>query len=85
MMRILSDRRVWLVLAAVAAFLAVRQTGLASYLSLDTLKTHRETLTGWVGENWALAALAYVGVYIVAVAFSMPLLSERTAVFRSVE
>lgn len=72
MMRILSDRRVWLALAAVAAFLAVRQTGLASYLSLDTLKTHRETLTGWVGENWALAALAYVGVYIVAVAFSMP-------------
>jgi len=72
MTRILSDRRLWLVLVAVALFFAIRQTGLASYLSLDTLQTHREALTGWVSQNILLAALAYVGVYVVAVAFSMP-------------
>lgn len=72
MTRILTDRRLWLLLAAVALFLAVRQTGLASYLSLDTLKTHRETLTAWVAGNVVLAALAYVAAYVVAVAFSMP-------------
>ncbi len=72
MARILTDRRLWLLLAAAALFIAIRQTGLASYLSLDTLKTHRGALTAWVAGNAILAALAYVGVYVVAVAFSMP-------------
>jgi uncharacterized membrane protein YdjX (TVP38/TMEM64 family) len=69
---LLTDRRVWLVLAAVVLFLIVRQTGLASYLSLETLRMHRGTLTAWVAGNFTLAALAYVGAYVVAVAFSMP-------------
>ncbi len=72
MASILTDRRLWLLLAAAALFIAIRQTGLASYLSLDTLKTHRGALTDWVAGNTVLAALAYVGVYVVAVAFSMP-------------
>lgn len=70
--RILTDRRLWLGLAAVALFIVIRQTGLASYLSLDTLKTHREALTTWVEANRAMAAFAYVAAYVVAVAFSMP-------------
>lgn len=70
--RILTDRRLWLGLAAIALFIVIRQTGLASYLSLDTLKTHREALTKWVEANRAIAALAYVAAYVVAVAFSMP-------------
>ena len=72
MNRILSDRRLWLVLAAITLFVVIRQTGLGSYLSLDTLKTHRETLTGWVEANRVIAALAFIGAYVVAVAFSMP-------------
>ena len=72
MSRILSDRRLWLVLAAIAVFFVIRQTGLGNYLSLDTLKTHRETLTAWVEANRVIAALAYVGAYVIAVAFSMP-------------
>ena len=70
--RILSDRRLWLAVIALALFLAVRQTGPADYLSLETLQTHREALTDWVSQNILLAALAYVGVYVVAVAISMP-------------
>lgn len=69
---ILKDRRVWLALAALAAFILLRWSGLAGYLSLDTLKTHRETLAGWVNGNIVAASLAYVGAYVVAVAFSVP-------------
>ncbi|HRK17896.1 MAG TPA: VTT domain-containing protein [Hyphomicrobiaceae bacterium] len=70
--KILSDKRVILVAGAVVAFALVRWSGLASYLSLDTLKTHREALTAWVSGNMLLAALAYVAVYVLAVSFSMP-------------
>jgi uncharacterized membrane protein YdjX (TVP38/TMEM64 family) len=69
---ILKDRRLWLALAAVALLLIVRQTGLASYLSLETLRTHREALTAWVAAHAVLAGAAYVGVYAVSVAFSLP-------------
>jgi uncharacterized membrane protein YdjX (TVP38/TMEM64 family) len=69
---ILKDRRVWLVLVALAAFALLRWSGVAGFLSLDTLKTHRETLAGWVNGNIVLAGLAYVAVYVVAVAFSLP-------------
>lgn len=69
---LLKDRRVWLVLVAIGAFLLLRWSGLTSYLSLDTLKNHREALTGWVQGSLVLASLAYVGVYVVAVAFSLP-------------
>jgi uncharacterized membrane protein YdjX (TVP38/TMEM64 family) len=69
---ILKDRRLWLVLAALAAFVLMRWSGLSSYLSLETLKTHRGTLTAWVSGNIVIASLAYVAVYVVAVAFSVP-------------
>ncbi len=69
---LLKDRRLWLVLAAIGAFLLLRWSGLASYLSLDTLKTHREALTNGVQGSLVLASLAYVAVYVVAVAFSFP-------------
>jgi uncharacterized membrane protein YdjX (TVP38/TMEM64 family) len=69
---ILMDRRLWLALGATALFIVIQQTGLASYLSLDTLRIHRETLTGWVSGHIVLASLAYIAIYVVAVAFSFP-------------
>ena len=69
---ILSDRRLWLLVGAIVAFVLIRSSGVGSYLSLDTLKQHREALTTWVNSNTVVAALAYMGVYIVAVAFSFP-------------
>jgi uncharacterized membrane protein YdjX (TVP38/TMEM64 family) len=69
---ILKDRRLWLVLGAIGAFVVLRWSGLANFLSLETLKAHRETLTGLVSGNILIASVAYVGVYIVAVAFSLP-------------
>ncbi len=69
---LLKDRRLWLVLAALVAFGLLRWSGLANYLSLDTLKTHRGALTGWVSGNVIVASLAYVAAYVLAVAFSLP-------------
>lgn len=69
---LLTDRRFLLVLLAIGAFLLLRWSGLAGYLSLETLKIHREALTNWVQGSLLLASLAYVAVYVVAVAFSFP-------------
>lgn len=72
MAKLLHDRRVWLLLGAIAAVLVLRVSGAGEWLSLETLRTHRVALTGWVGANLALAALAFVGLYTAAVAFSVP-------------
>lgn len=70
--KLIADKRLWLVAGALVLFGLLRWSGLASYLSLDTLKTHREALTTWVAGHFVLAAAAYVLVYVVAVAFSLP-------------
>ena len=72
MIRRLRDRRLWLVLAAVALVALARMTGLADLLSLDTLRIHRAAMTAWVSANLLLAALAFLVVYTAAVALSVP-------------
>ncbi len=42
------------------------------YLSFETLANNREALIEWRDGNWALAAAAYIGVYVLIVAFSIP-------------
>jgi len=59
-------------LGIAAVVLAIRFTGVADILSLDTLARHRASLTGWVAANPWLAALAYVGVYATVAAFAVP-------------
>ncbi len=58
-----------ILLAGLGAFFAL---GLDRYVTLDTLRDNRQTLTGWVAENWVLAAVIYVIAYIGMVAFSLP-------------
>ncbi len=58
-----------LLLAGLGLALAL---GLHRHLTLDALAAHRETLARFVAEDGALAAAAYVGVYALAVAFSVP-------------
>ncbi len=69
---LLRDKRLWLALAVVAVILALRATGLASLLSLDTLAQHREALGGFVARNLWLAAGGFVLAYAGAVALSVP-------------
>ena len=65
-------KRLWIGLAIIAIILAVRFTGVADLLSLDTLARYRGTLTGWVGANPLLSALAYVALYTAVAAFAVP-------------
>ena len=60
-------------LAVIAAGLAAAYAaGLHNYLSLDTLRDQRETLTSFVQNNLVLAVLIYLAVYILATAFMLP-------------
>jgi len=70
--RLLTDRRLWLAVAALATVALIRWSGLGAVLSLDTLRTHRETLAGWVSGHVVIASAAYVAIYVAAVAFSLP-------------
>ncbi|MHA1109412.1 MAG: TVP38/TMEM64 family protein, partial [Alphaproteobacteria bacterium] len=45
---------------------------LGHYLSLESLGEHRSQLMEWVRDSGATAALAYVVVYAVVIAFSLP-------------
>ena len=45
---------------------------LGRFISFDSLREHREMLNGWVSAYPLLAPLAYILLYIVVVAFSLP-------------
>jgi uncharacterized membrane protein YdjX (TVP38/TMEM64 family) len=72
MRRLLKSRKFWLALAAIGVIAAIRFTGVAQYLSIETLRQHRQELTAFVAQNWVYAALTYIAVYTAAVAFSVP-------------
>jgi uncharacterized membrane protein YdjX (TVP38/TMEM64 family) len=60
----------WLLLAA--GFMAFFALGLHRYISFDTLRQHRDALHAWVDTHAVLAPLAFMGIYIVFVALSLP-------------
>jgi uncharacterized membrane protein YdjX (TVP38/TMEM64 family) len=65
-------RRLWpLALIAAAAALAYA-LGLHRWLSFESLGAHRAALSGFVAGSPVLAALLYVGAYVLVVAFSLP-------------
>jgi len=60
-------------LAAVAGgFVAFFAFGWNEYLSFETLREHRQALLAWRQDHYAVAALAFVAVYVLVVAFSLP-------------
>ena len=46
--------------------------GLDRYVTLDALKSNQDALRTWVAEYGFLAGLVFMGIYAVAVAFSVP-------------
>ena len=60
------------VLVCVAGLVAFFALGLERYLSIDALRQHRSVLRAWVETAGLLAALVFMAVYIVTVAFSLP-------------
>jgi len=65
-------RRLIPVLVFVAGLVAFFALGLERYLSIDVLRQHRSVLRAWVETSGLLAALVFMAVYIVTVAFSLP-------------
>lgn len=67
-----SIRRLW-PLAVLAAGLGLFfALGLDRYATLDTLRDNRQALADWVAAHRVLAMLAYMGLYVLVVAFSIP-------------
>jgi len=58
------------ILAAVAA-LVVSQ-GWHKFLTLEHIAENRDLLKGYIEQNYLLALLAYLGIYIVVIALSLP-------------
>jgi uncharacterized membrane protein YdjX (TVP38/TMEM64 family) len=67
-----SWRRLIPVLVFVAGLVAFFALGLERYLSIDALRQHRSVLLAWVETSGPLAALVFMAVYIITVAFSLP-------------
>ena len=64
--------RVILVLVLVAGFATAYAAGIHDYISLETLRTHRQALRATVSEHLLLALASYIGVYALVTAFSVP-------------
>lgn len=59
-------------LVLVAGLVLFFALGLQKYLSFEVLRDNREALLTWVQQKGLLAALTYIVIYAVAVAFSLP-------------
>jgi uncharacterized membrane protein YdjX (TVP38/TMEM64 family) len=65
-------RRLIPVLICVAGLVVFVALGLERYLSIDALRQHRSVLRAWVETSGLLAALVFMAIYIITVAFSLP-------------
>jgi uncharacterized membrane protein YdjX (TVP38/TMEM64 family) len=68
----LTDKRVLIAAALGAILLAAHGLGLTDLLSIETLRTHRASLTAFVHEHGAVAALGFLAAYVAAVSLSLP-------------
>jgi uncharacterized membrane protein YdjX (TVP38/TMEM64 family) len=59
-------------LVLIAASLVIWLSGGLDYLSLQQLLDHRQALTAWVSAHHLTALLAFMGIYTLVVALSLP-------------
>ncbi|EKV29159.1 putative transmembrane protein [Caenispirillum salinarum AK4] len=67
--------RLWklgLLAAFVAVLVGLWASGATDVLSFETLRQHRIALQEWVAANYLLAVLAFMAIYALGVAFSVP-------------
>jgi uncharacterized membrane protein YdjX (TVP38/TMEM64 family) len=67
-----SFKRLLPLLVLVAGLVVFFALDLHRYLSFEVLRDNREALLNWVRQNGLLAALVYMAIYAVAIAFSLP-------------
>jgi uncharacterized membrane protein YdjX (TVP38/TMEM64 family) len=59
-------------LVLIAGLVVFFALGLQRYISFEVLRENREALLAWVQQKGLLAAIIYIMIYAVAVAFSLP-------------
>jgi uncharacterized membrane protein YdjX (TVP38/TMEM64 family) len=69
---ILRDRRIWIGIAIIVLIAGLHLSGAGEFLSLETLRIYRKTLTDLVGQHPVASAAIYLMVYILATALSVP-------------
>src|SRR5499426_535980 len=60
------------ILVFAAGLMAFFALGLERYLSIDALRQYRSVLRAWVETSGLLAALVFMAIYIITVAFALP-------------
>ncbi len=69
---VFKSRRFWLTIFALGIIFAIHASGLPGSLTLDTLRANRQEIATFVSDNYAVSALAYIGLYVLVVALSLP-------------
>ena len=65
-------KRILPIIILLGCIAAAYALGLHKYLTLDALRDNRAALAAFVQSNYVLAALAYMALYIIVVALSLP-------------
>ena len=60
------------ILIILATMITIFAFGLHKHLTFQSLADHRALLTNFVSENFVLASLAFVAIYVAATALSVP-------------
>ena len=61
-----------LILSAIIAIAVIIYFKTREYVSFEALSANREALLAWRDSNYAFAVVAFMGAYILVVAFSLP-------------
>lgn len=70
--RLLADRRLVAVVLLVAILVAVKLSGLADLLSIETLRQNRAAMAGWAAAHPFVAPALYAAIYAGVVALAVP-------------
>jgi uncharacterized membrane protein YdjX (TVP38/TMEM64 family) len=65
-------KRLWPLLLIAAAGVLVLSMGWHHYLSLEVLAERRDTLRAFIASHWLLSVFAFIAIYAVSVALSLP-------------
>jgi len=65
-------KKIFLLLLFIAAIVLIRYSPLGSVLTFENLKQHREGLIDFVRSNYATSAAAFIAVYVLTTALSIP-------------
>jgi len=68
----LRSRNFWLAVVLIAAVVALQLSPAGQYLTIEAMGHHRAVLVDAVDRHGALAALAYVAIYVLVISLAVP-------------